>query len=64
MELTEAIKKVKQMSKEKFDATVEVHINLDLDAKKQEQPVRFSLTLPNGTGKTKKVAVLASKKVA
>src|SRR3990167_1482041 len=63
MELMEAIKKVKLLSKEKFDATVEIHINLDLDSKKQDQPVRFSLTLPNGTGKTKKVAVLASKKV-
>lgn len=63
MELMEAINKVKMSSKEKFDASVEVHINLDLDAKKMEQPVRFSLTLPHGTGKTKKVAVLASKKV-
>ena len=60
----EAIKKVKMSSKEKFDASVEVHINLDLDSKKMEQPVRFSLTLPHGTGKTKKVAVLASKKIA
>ena len=60
----EAIKKVKLSSKEKFDASIEVHINLDLDSKKMEQPVRFSLTLPHGTGKTKKVAVLASKKVA
>jgi len=64
MELMEAIKKVKLSSKEKFDASIEVHINLDLDSKKMEQPVRFSLTLPHGTGKTKKVAVLASKKVA
>ncbi len=64
MELMEAIKKAKLLSKEKFDATIEIHINLDLDSKKQDQPVRFSLTLPNGTGKTKRVAVLASKKVA
>ena len=64
MELMEAIKKVKLSSKEKFDASIEVHINLDLDSKKMEQPVRFSLTLPHGTGRTKKVAVLASKKVA
>jgi len=64
MELMEAIKKVKLSSKEKFDASIEVHINLDLDSKKMEQPVRFSLTLPHGTGKTKRVAVLASKKIA
>lgn len=62
MELKEAIKKVKALSKEKFDATVEVHINLSLDTKKQEQTVRFSVTLPHGTGKVKKVAVLADKK--
>jgi len=59
----EAIKKVKESSKEKFDSTIELHINLDLDTKKVDQPVRFSTTLPHGTGKTKKVAVLASKKV-
>ncbi|GIW60423.1 MAG: 50S ribosomal protein L1 [Patescibacteria group bacterium] len=63
MEIKEAIKKVKAMSKEKFDASVEVHINLLPDPKNQDQSVRFSVTLPHGTGKTKKVAVLANKKV-
>jgi large subunit ribosomal protein L1 len=62
--LAEAVKKVKDYSKEKFDATVEVHIALNTDAKKQEHQLRFPLTLPHGTGKTKKVAVFASKKVA
>jgi large subunit ribosomal protein L1 len=61
--IDEVIKQVKTNSKEKFDATIEVHINLDLDVTKADQMVRFSTTLPNGTGKTKKVAVLASKKV-
>jgi large subunit ribosomal protein L1 len=61
--ILEAIKEVKEASKEKFDATVEVHFNLDLDIKKG-QTVRYSITLPYGTGKTKKVAVLASQKVA
>ncbi len=60
--LTDAIKKAKETSKAKFDATVELHINLTPD-KKIEQNVRFTTVLPNGTGKTKKVAVLASKKV-
>lgn len=59
--IEEAIDKVKAQ-KTKFDATVEIHINL-LKDKKQEMNVRYTTTLPQGTGKTKKVAVLASKKV-
>lgn len=64
MELKEAIKTVQTNAKEKFDSTIEAHINLALDSKKQDQNVRFSVTLPNGTGKSKKVAVLTSKKIA
>lgn len=60
--IEEAIEKIKAQ-KGKFDGTVEVHINLLRDAKKQEINVRYTTTLPHGTGKTKKVAVLASKKV-
>ncbi len=63
MNINEAITKVKESDKAKFDATIEVHINLDLD-KKIEQNVRFTTTLPHGTGKTKRVAVLASKKIS
>jgi large subunit ribosomal protein L1 len=59
----EAIKKLKGSAKEKFDATVELHINLDLDSSKSDQSIRFSTILPHGTGKTKKVAVLASTKI-
>jgi large subunit ribosomal protein L1 len=62
--IEEAIKRTKDVKKTKFDATVELHINLSDEQKKQEQPIRFSVTLPNGTGKTKKVAVLASKKIS
>jgi len=62
MKFSEAIQKVKETSKTKFDPTVEVHINLELE-KKGEQSVRFTTTLPHGTGKTKKVAVFASRKV-
>ena len=59
--IEEALKKVKAESKAKFDASIEVHINLDIDPNKQN--IRFSLSLPNGTGKTKKIAVLSSGKV-
>lgn len=61
--IEESIKKIKSSGKEKFDATVELHINLDLDTAKSDQNVRFSTTLPHGTGKTKRVAVLASTKI-
>ena len=61
--LEEAIDFIKKTSKTKFDSTLEVHLNLNIDKKKQEQNVRFTTVLPHGTGKTKKVAVLASKKV-
>jgi len=60
--LEEAIKKVKVESKSKFDASVELHINLDIDPSKQN--IRFPISLPYGTGKTKKIAVLSSGKVA
>jgi large subunit ribosomal protein L1 len=58
--IKEAVKKVKAGKKRKFDSTVELHINLDLDPTKQN--IRFSASLPHGTGKTKRVAVLASAK--
>ena len=61
--LADAISKVKENSKEKFDASVELHINLNKELKKQDQSVRFSVTPPHDTGKEIKVAVLASTKV-
>jgi len=52
------------MSKDiKYDQSIELHINLYLDPKKQDQQVRFSTTLPHGTGKEKKVAVVSSEKI-
>ena len=53
--LTEAIKLIKEFSTTKFDSTIELHINLDLDPKHADQQLRTTVVLPNGTGKTKKV---------
>ena len=57
--LEEAIKLVKETSVTKFDSTIEVAIKLNVDAKKSDQNLRGSFVLPNGTGKTKKVLVIA-----
>lgn len=54
--LSEAIQLAKSTSKVKFDATVELHIRLGVDPKKSDQQIRGTLTLPHGTGKTKRVA--------
>lgn len=55
----EAIKLVKETSITKFDSTIEVAFNLNLDTKKADQQLRGSMVLPNGTGKTKRVLVIA-----
>ena len=55
----EAVKLVKETSTTKFDSTVEVAIKLNIDAKKSDQQLRGSLKLPNGTGKTRTILVLA-----
>ena len=60
----EAIKLVKETSTTKFDSTVEVAFNLNLDTKKADQQLRGSMVLPNGTGKTKKVLVIAKGEAA
>jgi len=54
-ELKEAIKLVQATSTTKFDATVEIAMNLKIDTKKADQQLRGSIVLPNGTGKTKKI---------
>ena len=55
----EAIKLVKETSITNFDSTVEVAFKLNLDTRKADQQLRGSMVLPNGTGKTKRVLVIA-----
>jgi len=57
--LTEAVAKVKALATAKFDESIDVAVNLGIDAKKSDQTVRGSVVLPAGTGKTVRVAVFA-----
>ncbi len=54
-----ALQLVKETAKAKFDESIDVAINLGIDAKKSDQLVRGSVVLPKGTGKTVRVAVFA-----
>ena len=56
--LKEASAIVKQITTCKFDASVDLHIRLGVDPKKADQAIRGTVSLPHGTGKTKKVLVL------
>jgi len=56
----EAVELVKKTSNTKFDATVEIHVNLGIDVKKGDQQVRTTITLPHATGKTKKVCAFVN----
>jgi len=56
--LKEASSIVKDVTTCKFDASVDLHIRLGVDPKKADQAIRGMVTLPHGTGKTKKVLVL------
>lgn len=58
----EAVELVKSLSKRKFDETVEVALNLNVDTTKSDQQVRSSFTLPHGTGKTKRILVVTKTK--
>lgn len=58
--IDEALEIVKKLTKTKFDASVEVHFRLGINTKKGDQQVRGAVSLPNGTGKTVKVAAFVS----
>lgn len=57
--LSDAVKTIKANAKAKFDETIEIALNLGVDAKKSDQNIRGVIQLPNGTGKTYRVAVFA-----
>ena len=58
--LAEACQLVKEVSFTKFDASVELHVNLGVDPRKANQMIRGVVTLTYGTGKTKRVLVLCT----
>src|SRR5687768_2410342 len=58
--LKEASTLVKEVNTTKFDASVDLHIRLGVDPKKADQAIRGTVSLPHGTGKTKKVLVLCT----
>ncbi|MDQ2752965.1 MAG: 50S ribosomal protein L1 [Bacteroidota bacterium] len=51
---------VKEINTTKFDSSVDIHVRLGVDPKKADQQVRGTVTLPHGTGKTKRVLVLCT----
>lgn len=55
--LDEALAKIEQFPKTKFDETVEIHLHLSIDTKSSDQSVRGTVVLPHGTGKKIRVAV-------
>jgi len=57
--LAEALALVKSVANAKFDETVEIHVRLGVDASKGDQKVRGTVSLPHGTGKSKRVVVVA-----
>lgn len=61
--LAEAIELAIKTSPVKFDATVELHVNLNVDPRHADQNIRDNLVLPAGTGKTVRVAVFDDEKV-
>src|SRR6195952_4341839 len=58
--LKEASSLVKEINTTRFDSSVDLHVRLGVDPKKADQAIRGTVTLPHGTGKTKKVLVLCT----
>ena len=58
--ISEAMSLVKEVNTAKFNASVDVHIRLGIDPRKADQALRGTVTLPHGTGKTKRVAVFCT----
>jgi large subunit ribosomal protein L1 len=58
--LKDAMALVKEVNTTKFDASVDVHVRLGVDPRKADQAIRGTVTLPNGTGKTKRVLVFCT----
>lgn len=58
--LKEASSLVKEVNSTKFDASVDLHVRLGVDPKKADQSIRGTVSLPHGTGKTKRVLVLCN----
>ena len=59
LRIDEAIKEIKSRATAKFDETVEISMNLNVDPRKPDQNLRGTVMLPHGTGKTVRVAVFA-----
>src|SRR5947209_15257897 len=59
LKIDEAVKQIKSRASAKFDETVEIAMNLNLDPRKQDQNLRGTVMLPHGTGKSVRVAVFA-----
>src|SRR5499427_3297825 len=59
LKINDAVKQIKSRASAKFDETVEISMNLNIDPRKQDQNLRGTVMLPHGTGKSVRVGVFA-----